>query len=398
MTAVVQILHLEDSLVDRKLTKAVLADGGIECQVTSVCTREEFTNSLQGGKWDVILADYALPNFDGAAALKITLQLSPRTPFIFLSGVMGEDLAVESLKSGATDYVLKQRMKRLCPAVRRALKEAKVQAELEVARAQVLEDARRSEGILRAKNIELENASQAKDRFLASMSHELRTPLNAIIGFTGTLLMKLSGPLTPEQEESLNTIRASGRHLLSLINDLLDLAKIESGKVELKIETLHCRSIIEDVSSTLRKLAEDKDLKFELAVPDDDLVIRTDRRSLTQILINLTNNAIKFTDKGSVRIELHGQRDNGNSIAQITVVDTGIGIRPEDQSKLFQAFTQVDSSSTRSYEGTGLGLYVSQKLANIIGGRVSFQSEYGKGSRFSVSVPLYKEGPRHEYL
>jgi PAS domain S-box-containing protein len=256
---------------------------------------------------------------------------------------------------------------------------------------------KRFEQTLQEKNVELENASLAKDRFLASMSHELRTPLNAIIGFTGTLLMKLSGPLTDEQEESLTTVRASGRHLLSLINDLLDLAKIESGKVELNMDILNCRSIMEEVSSTLKTLAEGKKLKFELRLPENDLLVRTDRRSLTQILINLTNNAIKFTQKGSVSIELHGQRENGQAHADISVVDTGVGIRPEDQPKLFQAFMQVDSSSTRSYEGTGLGLHVSQKLAKMIGGQVSFESEYGKGSRFTVSVPLVEEVPRHAY-
>lgn len=253
---------------------------------------------------------------------------------------------------------------------------------------------KRFEQTLQEKNIELENASLAKDRFLASMSHELRTPLNSIIGFTGTLLMKLPGPLTNDQEKQLRTIQASSRHLLSLINDLLDLAKIESGKVELNLESLNCQSIIEDVSTTLRALAEGKNLKFEVSVPEHDLTIRTDRRSFTQILINLTNNAIKFTDKGSIRIELHERRDNGNSLAEISVVDTGIGIRPEDQPRLFQAFMQVDSSSTRAYEGTGLGLHVSQKLASMIGGRVSFESEYGKGSRFTISVPAVEEVPR----
>jgi PAS domain S-box-containing protein len=256
---------------------------------------------------------------------------------------------------------------------------------------------KRFEQTLQEKNVELENASLAKDRFLASMSHELRTPLNAIIGFTGTLLLRLPGPLTVDQEKQLRTIQTSSRHLLSLINDLLDLAKIESGKVELNMEILNCQSIIEDVASTLRTLAEGKSLKFEVSVPDHDLVIRTDRRSLTQILINLTNNAIKFTDKGSVRIELRGRRDNGNTLAEITIVDTGIGIRPEDQSKLFQAFMQVDSSSTRPYEGTGLGLHVSQKLASMIGGRVSFESEYGQGSRFTISVPAVEEVPRLVY-
>ena len=256
---------------------------------------------------------------------------------------------------------------------------------------------KRFEQTLQEKNVELENASLAKDRFLASMSHELRTPLNAIIGFTGTLLMKLPGPLNADQEKQLRTIQTSSRHLLSLINDLLDLAKIESGKVEMNMESLNCQSIIEDVSTTLRTLAETKKLNFEISVPDHELIIRSDRRSLTQILINLTNNAIKFTDKGSVRIELHARHEKGVDLAEITVVDTGIGIRPEDQSKLFQAFMQVDSSSTRPYEGTGLGLHVSQKLAGMIGGRVSFESEYGKGSRFSISLPVAEEVPRLAY-
>jgi len=256
---------------------------------------------------------------------------------------------------------------------------------------------KRFEQTLQEKNIELENASLAKDRFLASMSHELRTPLNAIIGFTGTLLMKLPGPLTDDQEKQLRTIQTSSRHLLSLINDLLDLAKIESGKVELNMETVNCRSIIEDVTTTLRSLAEAKNLNFEVAIPEDEVTIRTDRRSLTQILINLTNNAIKFTDKGTIRIELRWRHDNGNSLAEVTVADTGIGIRPEDQARLFQAFMQVDSSSTRAYEGTGLGLHVSQKLAGMIGGRVSFESEYGKGSRFTISVPAFEEVPRLVY-
>ena len=256
---------------------------------------------------------------------------------------------------------------------------------------------KRFEQTLQEKNIELENASLAKDRFLASMSHELRTPLNAIIGFTGTLLMKLPGPLTDDQEKQLRTIQTSSRHLLSLINDLLDLAKIESGKVELNMETVNCRSIIEDVTTTLRPLAEAKNLNFEVAIPEDEVTIRTDRRSLTQILINLTNNAIKFTDKGTIRIELRWRHHNGDSLAEVTVADTGIGIRPEDQARLFQAFMQVDSSSTRAYEGTGLGLHVSQKLAGMIGGRVSFESEYGKGSRFTISVPAFEEVPRLVY-
>ncbi len=247
---------------------------------------------------------------------------------------------------------------------------------------------KRFEQTLQEKNVELENASLAKDRFLASMSHELRTPLNAVIGFTGTLLMKLPGPLNEEQEKQLRIIQASSRHLLSLINDLLDLAKIESGNVELKMEPVTCRAVIDEVSTTLRTLAEGKNLHFEVVLPDHEVSVRTDRRSLTQILINLTNNAIKFTEKGTVRLELHERQENGQSTAEICVTDTGLGIREEDQPKLFQAFMQVDSSSTRAYEGTGLGLHVSQKLASMVGGHISFESEYGRGSKFTVSLPL----------
>jgi len=252
---------------------------------------------------------------------------------------------------------------------------------------------KRFEQTLQEKNIELENASLAKDRFLASMSHELRTPLNAVIGFTGTLLMKLPGPLNVEQEKQLRTIQASSRHLLSLINDLLDLAKIESGNVELKMEPVTCQTVIEEVSTTLRTLAEAKHLQFEIALPDHEVSVRTDRRSLTQILINLANNAIKFTEKGSVRLELQEREQKGESFAQICVTDTGLGIRKEDQPRLFQAFMQVDSSSTRAYEGTGLGLHVSQKLAAMIGGRITFESEYGHGSKFTVTLPLSQDFP-----
>jgi PAS domain S-box-containing protein len=240
------------------------------------------------------------------------------------------------------------------------------------------------ERALQEKNLELENANQAKDRFLASMSHELRTPLNAIIGFTGTLLMKLPGPLTAGQEKQLQTVQTSAKHLLSLINDLLDLAKIESGKVDLNRELLIVQRLVEEVTITLRPLAEAKGLKFKVVMPTADLVIHTDQRAFSQILINLTNNAIKFTEEGSVRIELDQRRESGRTQIAVSVVDTGVGIRPEDQARLFQAFAQVDAANRRRYEGTGLGLHLSQKLAVLLGGHITFQSEYGLGSTFTL--------------
>ena len=247
-------------------------------------------------------------------------------------------------------------------------------------------DRKRAERTLQEKNVELEKASRAKDHFLATMSHELRTPLNAIIGFTGTLLMKLPGPLTVDQEKQLRTVQSSARHLLSLINDLLDLAKIESGKVELHTEPVAFRGVVQDVATALRPLAEGKGLRFETSVPPDEVVVRADRRALSQILLNLVNNAIKFTDAGGVTMELVRRDAGGGRVAEFAVTDTGIGIRPDDRAKLFQAFTQVDPSGRRRHEGTGLGLHLSRMLAELLGGTIAVRSEYGRGSTFTLTL------------
>jgi len=218
------------------------------------------------------------------------------------------------------------------------------------------------------------------------MSHELRTPLNAIIGFTGTLLMKLPGPLTVDQDKQLKTVQGSGRHLLSLINDLLDLAKIESGKVTLSPAPISCRHLFEEVAAALRPAAEAKGLSFHLVLPPPELQVLTDRRALSQILINLTNNAIKFTEHGHIRIEVKATADAQETL-EFRVTDTGIGIRIEDQAKLFEAFSQLNATSSRRHEGTGLGLHLSQKLASLMGGSIHFHSTFGKGTAFWLSLP-----------
>jgi PAS domain S-box-containing protein len=245
-------------------------------------------------------------------------------------------------------------------------------------------DRKRFEQMLQEKNAELEKANLAKDRFLATMSHELRTPLNAVIGFTGTLLMKLPGPLTVDQEKQLRTIQSSAKHLLSLINDLLDLAKIESGKVTLHPESVRCQSVLQEVATSLRPLAESKGLVFEIKAPLVDKVIQTDRRALSQILLNLTNNAIKFTETGKVLVEFGLVDIGGRSHVTFAVVDTGVGIRAEDQSKLFTAFERLAVAGGRRQEGTGLGLHLSAKLASLLGGRIEFATEPGHGSTFTL--------------
>jgi len=238
------------------------------------------------------------------------------------------------------------------------------------------------------KNLELAEASRMKSAFIANMSHELRTPLNAIIGFTGALLMKLPGPLTPEQDKQLNTIRTSARHLLSLINDILDVAKIEAGKVTLELESVQCQDLVKDVVDTLRPLAVQKNLTLEMELANPAIVLETDRRALTQILLNLGNNAIKFTETGTVRVTLAEKpgENGGKNVIEFSVADSGAGIREEDQAKLFQAFSQLDSTSTRHAEGAGLGLYLCQNLANLIGGTLFFKSDFGHGSTFTLAL------------
>jgi PAS domain S-box-containing protein len=248
----------------------------------------------------------------------------------------------------------------------------------------VTERKRTAEALL-STNLELRRAKSAKEVFLASMSHELRTPLNAIIGFTGTLLMGLAGPLNDEQLKQVGSVQASGKHLLSLINDLLDLTKIESGKVDLSIESVVCQEVVGEVATSIQSLADRKGLTLEVSVPPEPATLETDRRILSQILLNLAGNAVKFTEAGLVRLEL-GQSANGSQTTRFTVSDTGVGIQPQDHENVFNAFEQVGVSATRRHEGSGLGLHISTKLAELIGGHLGFESELGKGSTFWLEL------------
>jgi len=244
-------------------------------------------------------------------------------------------------------------------------------------------DRRAIERAIQDKNAELERALAAKDRFLTSMSHELRTPLNAIIGFTGTLLMRLPGPLTDDQQKQLILVQASARHLLSIINDLLDLAKIESGKVELRLQPVSCREVVDEVVSTLAALADTKGLTLGARF-GAEVEVLSDRRALAQILMNLAGNAIKFTERGRVDVHLGRRADGG---VEIAVSDTGIGIPEEEQARLFQAFMQLDSGSAKRHEGTGLGLHISYRLAALLGGHIVVSSRAGQGSTFTLVLP-----------
>jgi protein-histidine pros-kinase len=246
-------------------------------------------------------------------------------------------------------------------------------------------DRRQIEAELRRKNAELEAAGESKDRFLASMSHELRTPLNSIIGFTGTLLMGLSGDLNEAQREQLELVSGSGHHLLGVIDDILDVTKIASGTFEPEREPVDVAALAVEVVDSLRPLAAEKRLELGLAAPAGPVELHSDGRALRQILLNLVGNAIKFTERGSVDVRLEWVGD-GEQRLRISVADTGAGIASEDLARLFRPFEQIGTSATRRHNGTGLGLYLSASLATVLGGRITCESEPGVGSTFRLEL------------
>jgi len=238
---------------------------------------------------------------------------------------------------------------------------------------------------LQQANIHLQELDRLKSMFIASMSHELRTPLNSIIGFTGIILRGMTGEITEEQRKQLTMVKNSANHLLALINDVIDVSKIEAGKVELTVEEFDLSALVQGVKDSFSVTAAEKSLKMYLDMPET-FTIESDERRTKQVIVNLVGNALKFTDKGEIELKVTKK----DRLAEVSVGDTGIGIREEDLDKLFMAFNQIPIEG-RLKEGTGLGLYLSKKIANLLGGEIKAESEFGKGSEFTFSLPIKYE-------
>jgi len=241
---------------------------------------------------------------------------------------------------------------------------------------------------IQEKNQQLEIANRHKSQFLANVSHELRTPLNAIIGFTRIVLRKVEGQIPELQIENLKKVLISSEHLLGLINGLLDLAKIESGKMEVFAQSFKIDEIVQVAASTVEPMLKSGRVKLVKEIAPDLPPLNTDRDKLKQVILNLLSNAAKFTEKGEIKVS--ASRENGSM--KLIVSDTGIGMKQEALDYIFEEFRQVDMSTTRKYGGTGLGLAIVKKLVNLLGGDISVESEVGKGSKFTITMPINLKG------
>ena len=525
------ILHVEDEPNDRELIAATLRAAGMACEITCVDSREGFSAALMQRRFDVILADDHLPSFDGPAARRIAADMAPDIPFIVVSGTLGEEVAIERLKAGATDYVLKQRLSRLPGSISRAIAEAHTRMERALAEAEVRrlnaelearvavrtaelaganaalaeqqaalrESEQRLQGILdhspaiiylkdlegrfilvnrqfersfgmdgaatlgkaarevypprlaeiyeandqqalasgaihveepavlngdvhvlatakfpligtdgtpyalcgiasditlrkqaddeiKTARLEAERANRAKSEFLSRMSHDLRTPLNAVLGFAQ--LLGADG-LTGEQSECVRQILHGGQHLLDLINEVLDIARIEAGHLSLSPEPVAVREIVRRAMALVSPLAAQRNitLAFDDAAAGSCSVV-ADRQRLTEILLNLLSNAVKYNRPGG-RVTVAFERSAPTRF-RIKVTDTGAGIPRQKLQMLFTPFERLGAEAT-AVEGTGLGLALSRGLAEAMGGSLGVVSEVDRGSTFWVELELTDE-------
>jgi signal transduction histidine kinase len=376
----IRLLFVEDNEDDAILTRTELQRAGYAVTSERVETAETLRGALDRGPWDLVVSDWSLPRFTGLEALTMIRGLGLDVPIVVVSGTVGEETAVSAMRTGANDFIVKGQLKRLVPVVERELREAATRRMRQ-----------EREHALRTANSELDRAriraqeeSAFKSKFLASMSHELRTPLNAIIGFSELLDLEVPGALSPTQKEYVRNVLTSGEHLLTLIDDILDISKVEAGRMELRRAWQSLGVAVDAVRGAAQALADKRGVALELQMPSGlpDLFIDVVR--VKQILFNLLSNAIKYTEPGG-KVTLRARCDAG--LAFIEVSDTGIGIRPEDMPRLFREFEQIHAGAL-SANGTGLGLALTRKLVELHSGRITVESEAGRGSTFTVELPL----------
>jgi signal transduction histidine kinase len=370
----------------------MLVDVGGGVDLIPVETLGEGLRLIDREHVDVIVLDLSLPDSQGIETFRRAHETIPDVPFVVLTGIENNALAAIAVREGAQDFHTKGHIDGLVLArsLRYAVERQRARSELTRSEATLRESRGRLEMLVDERtaelvrvNEELEAATQAKSRFLANMSHELRTPLNSILGFTGVILQGLSGDITQEQRDQLEMVRKSGLRLLALINDVLDISRIEAGRTVLECDDLDVAPLLGSCVETVTPLAAEKGLHLRVVLPEVRLHMYSDETKIHQVVLNLLANAVKFTDAGSVTLEA---RTCPCDMVEFRVTDTGIGIPPEDLERVFGEFAQVPSEGVQA-EGSGLGLAISRRLAAVLGGDVVATSEPGVGSTFILRVP-----------
>ncbi len=367
-----KILVMDDSQASLDLIKDILDDEDLV--IATARSGSAALKKARANPFDLILLDIIMPDIDGFDVLKELRnhRLTKDVPVIFITAKNDEENTIRGFRAGAMDYVAK-------PFNDAELK-ARIRSHLELKRSK--------EKLVKAKE-EAERNSKFKSEFLANMSHEIRTPISGILGVVD--LLKAT-KLSEEQEDFLNIIESSTDLLLAIINDILDLSKIEAGKMSLEAIPFEVEKNLREVIALFRQRANEKGLKMDLVIDDSvPTVLLGDTVRIKQIFMNLISNAIKFTKKGGVTVSLKAEeKENNEVILYASVKDTGIGIDKESREKLFNAFSQADVSTTRKHGGTGLGLAISRNLTGLMGGYIGVDSEPGKGSDFYFTLRLRK--------
>lgn len=497
----ISILHLEDTPEDSELILMTLQREGWQIDYTRVDSEKQFLEALKKSDFDIILADYHLPDYNGIEALQVCAEHYPEIPFIIVSGTLGEEIAVEMLKYGATDYLLKQNLQRLCPAIKQALfetrlKKQKLKAENELRRSEEkyraifeniqdvffqidrsgklieispsisrmnghstkelidchatilfkdpavfhelveqvessdevwdfearfntksglfkfvsinahqiigsknefmgiegsirdIDERKKAEKELVKAKERAEESDRLKSAFLANISHEIRTPMNGILGFASLL----KEPFLDQkvQRRYIQIIEESGERMLNLINQIIDISKIESGQMKVDLTNVNINIELDKLFNFFLPMAQNKKLQLLCRKPSGKLhpVIFSDQEKIQAVLTNLINNAIKYTETGKVEFgyEVHGHT------LEFFVNDTGIGISTKKLNAVFDRFVQADTSVSKAYEGAGLGLSISKAYVEMLGGRIQVSSTKGAGSRFVFTIPDIKQG------
>jgi len=384
MQETAKILVVEDEVGSRLTLCGILEDAGYE--VTGVEKGTEALEVIKDGNFNVIITDIKLPDVGGMSVLELAKEINPDVAVIIMTGYASLETAVNAVNEGAYAYFVKPvNMDEMKTAIVNALRQQRLSRENK----RLVDDLQRSNKLLFEANSQLRAATEAKSAFLAHMSHELRTPLNAIIGFSDLLLGGVAGEINSQQNQCLEDILSSGKHLLSLINDILDLSKVEAGKIDIRPESLRLADVVDDAVTTVRTMLNDSRHELAITIAEDLPPVYGDRNRLKQILLNLLSNAIKFTPDGG---KLYLETNRKGNVCQVSMVDNGIGIRQEDQTFIFEPFIQLDTQPGERKQGTGLGLALTRQLVELLGGKIWVESEYGKGSRFSFTIPLAEKG------